>query len=137
MNYWLVKSDPETYGWKEFSKEKKTDWTGVRAYPARNHMKAMKKGDLILFYHSQGSQSIVGLAKVTKEFFRDPTADDDAWVAVEIAAGKEFMEPVTLSDIKKTKELKDMALLKISRLSVMPVTQPEFEKILEMGKTKV
>ena len=97
----------------------------------------MKKGDLILFYHSQESQSIVGLAKVTKEFFRDPTADDDAWVAVEIAAGKEFKEPVTLTDIKNTKELKDMLLLKISRLSVMPVTEPEFEKILKMGKTKV
>ena len=76
MNYWLVKSDPETYGWKELSKEKKTDWTGVRAYPARNHMKAMKKGDLILFYHSQESQSIVGLAKVTKEFFSWPNLEE-------------------------------------------------------------
>src|SRR5689334_22001984 len=100
MNYWLVKSDPETYGWAEFSKDKKTSWDGVRSYAARNHLKAMKKGDEALFYHSNVDAGIVGLAKVTKEFYQDPTTDEDAWVSVELQCIKAFKHPVTLAAIK-------------------------------------
>jgi len=137
MNYWLVKSDPEEYGWEELNKDKKTNWTGVRAYAARNHLRSMKKGDLLLFYHSGGLSAVVGIAKVTKESFRDPTSDDDAWVAIELAPVKPLKEAVPLSVIKNTKELKNMILLKISRLSVMPVTEQEFQKVIEMGQTKL
>ncbi len=136
MNYWLVKSDPETYGWNELVKEKKTDWTGVRNYAARNHLKGMKRNDLVLFYHSGGESSVVGISKVTKEFFRDNTAGQEDWVAVELAAVQPFNKPVTLAEVKKEKELKNMLLVKIGRLSVMPVTKSEFEKILSMGEMK-
>lgn len=137
MNYWLVKSEPETYGWNELVAEKKTDWTGVRNYAARNHLKGMKKNDLVLFYHSGGEPSVVGISKVTKEFFPDNTADQGDWAAVELTAVKSFNKPVTLAAIKKEKELKNMPLVKIGRLSVMPVTGAEFEKILSMGETKL
>jgi len=133
MNYWLCKSDPEEYGWNELSKDKKADWTGVRSYAARNHLRSMKKGDLILFYHSGDEPSVVGIAKVTREAFQDPTTDEDAWVAVEMAPVKVFKESVSLSTIKTVKELKNMILLKISRLSVQPVTEAEFQKVTEMG----
>ena len=134
MNYWLVKSDPEEYGWPELIKDKKTTWTGVRSYAARNHLRSMKKGDLVLFYHSGAISAIVGIAKVTKEAFQDPTTEEDAWAAVELAAVNPLKEEVPLSVIKQKKELKNMVLLKISRLSVQPVTEPEFKKILEMGE---
>ncbi|MBK9732961.1 MAG: EVE domain-containing protein [Chitinophagaceae bacterium] len=137
MKYWLVKSDPETYGWDHLVKDKKTDWSGVRNYAARIHLKAMKKGDVVLFYHSQQSQAIVGLAKVTKQFFQDPTTTDDAWVAVEIAVLKPLKNPVTLADIKAIKELKEFPLVRISRLSVMPVSDVEFERILKMSGTSI
>lgn len=137
MNYWLVKSDPEEYGWKEISKDKKTAWTGVRSYAARNHLRAMKKDDLILFYHSGEISAVIGIVKVSKESFQDPTSDEDAWVAVELTAIKPFAEEVPLSVIKQKKELKNMILLKISRLSVQPVTEAEFETVLAMGKTKL
>ena len=137
MNYWVIKSDPEEYGWPELMKDKKTTWTGVRAYAARNHLRNMKKGDLALFYHSGGMSSITGIAKITREFFQDPTTDEEAWVAVELAPVKALNDEVTLAEIKKTRELKDMLLLKISRLSVMPVTEAEFNKILEMGNSSV
>ncbi len=88
MNYWLIKSDPEDYGWEHLVKDKKTNWTGVRNFAARSHLKQMKAGDLVLFYHSQKAQAIVGISKVTKEFFKDPTSDDDTWGAVEIQAVK-------------------------------------------------
>jgi len=133
MNYWLVKSDPETYGWAEFSKDKKTSWDGVRSYAARNHLKAMKKGDEALFYHSNVDAGIVGLAKVTKEFYQDPTTDEDAWVSVELQCEKPFKQPVTLAAIKAEKKLKDMVLLKIGRLSVMPVRKEEYDMIVKMG----
>jgi len=137
MKYWLVKSDPEDYGWNEFVIEKKTEWTGVRNYAARNHLKEMKENDLVLFYHSGGESSVVGISKVTKEFFRDNTADQDGWAAVELEAVQPLSNSVTLSEIKKEKELKNMPLVKIGRLSVMPVTKAEFEKILSMGETKL
>jgi predicted RNA-binding protein with PUA-like domain len=136
MNYWLLKSDPETYGWTELMKDKKTDWTGVRSYAARNHLRSMKKGDLALFYHSGAESAIVGIVKVTKEPFQDPTSDEDAWVAVEIAPVKALAEPAPLSIIKQQKNLKEMILLKISRLSVQPVTEQEYNAVLSLGKTK-
>lgn len=131
--YWLVKSDPETYGWNELVKEKTTSWDGVRNYAARNHMKAMKKGDQVLFYHSGNESSVVAIAQVSKEFYNDPTADDDTWASVELKAVKAFKKPVPLSAIKSDKRLKEMMLVKIGRLSVSPVTQAEFEIIVEMG----
>ena len=134
MNYWLVKSDPEEYGWAELSKDKKTTWTGVRSYAARNHLRAMQKGDILLFYHSGAESAVVALAKVTKEAFQDPTTDEDAWVAIELAPVKALKQPVSLSTIKTVKELKNMILLKISRLSVQPVTEAEFNKVVDMGK---
>ena len=134
MNYWLVKSDPEEYGWPELVRDKKTEWTGVRSYAARNHLRSMKKGDLVLFYHSGALSAIVGIAKVTKEAFQDPTTEEDAWVAVELAPLNPLREAVPLSAIKQKRELKNMVLLKISRLSVQPVMEAEFKKILEMGE---
>ncbi|MEO5675468.1 MAG: EVE domain-containing protein [Chitinophagales bacterium] len=134
MNYWLVKSDPETYGWQELSRDKKTEWSGVRSYAARNHLRTMKKNDLVLFYHSGKVSAVVGIVKVTKEAFQDPTTDDQAWVAVQITAVKALQEPVTLSMIKSRKELNKMNLLKISRLSVQPVTEQEFYTVMEIGK---
>ena len=134
MNYWLVKSDPEEYGWPELFKDKKTAWTGVRSYAARNHLRSMKKGDLVLFYHSGAESSVVGISKVIRESFQDPTTDEDAWVAVELAPVKAFKDAVSLATIKTVKELKNMILLKISRLSVQPVTEAEYNKVVEMGE---
>jgi len=134
MNYWLVKSDPETYGWKELVKDKKTEWTGVRNYAARIHLKGMKKGDLVLFYHSNEGLAVVGITKVTREFFQDPTTKDEAWVAVEIEALKEFKRPVTLAEMKTKKELKNIGLIKIGRLSVMPLAKSEYDLIKLMGE---
>jgi predicted RNA-binding protein with PUA-like domain len=130
---WLVKSDPETYGWKEFSADKKTSWDGVRNYAARIHLKAMKRGDEVLFYHSNKDAGVVGLAKVTKEFYPDPTANEEGWVSVELQCMKPLKTPVSLAALKAEKKLKNMALLKISRLSVSPVTDEEFETIVKMG----
>ncbi len=131
--YWLVKSDPETYGWPEFNKDKKTSWDGIRNYAARIHLKAMKRGDDVLFYHSNKDAGVVGIAKVTKEFYPDPTAKEEGWVSVELQCIKALKNPVPLSAIKADKKLKDMQLVKISRLSVSPVTATEFETILKMG----
>lgn len=134
MNYWIVKSDPETYGWRELVSDKKTEWTGVRNYAARIHLKAMKRGDAVLFYHSNQGMAIVGIAKVTREFFQDPTIQDEAWVAVELAAGKELKKPVTLVAMKAKRELSNIGLIKIGRLSVMPVTKIEYDSIIKMGE---
>jgi len=133
MNYWLVKSDPDTYSWHDLVKDKSTSWDGVRNYAARNHMKGMKKGDKVLVYHSGDETAVVGIASVLKEFYQDPTTDEDAWVTVNLKAEKPLKNPVTLSQIKSDKRLKNMLLLKIGRLSVMPVQKEEFEAILESG----
>ena len=133
MNYWLVKSDPESYGWNELVKDKKTDWTGVRNYAARIHLKGMKKGDEVLFYHSNEGMDVVGITKVSKEFFQDPTTDDTAWVAVELTALKPLKKSVTLAEMKTKKELSNIGLIKIGRLSVMPLTKTEFDFIVKMG----
>ena len=133
--HWLVKTDPDTYSWDNFSKDGETSWDGIRNYAARNHLKGMKKGDKILFYHSGGESEIKGLATVTKEFYQDPTTTEEAWVSVGIKVGKKFKSAVSLSQIKKEKKLQNMVLLKISRLSVMPVTEDEYNLILDMSKT--
>lgn len=134
MNYWLVKQEPNSYSFSDFQKEGKTDWTGVRNYTARNNLKAMKMGDKVFYYHSGDEKAVVGMAKVTKTFFPDPTADDDAWVAVELEAGKPLKKPVTLAAIKANPKLANMALVKLSRLSVTPVTKEEFDEITAMSK---
>jgi predicted RNA-binding protein with PUA-like domain len=132
--YWLVKSDPDTYGWEHFVKDGKTRWDGVRNYAARIHLKGMKKGDKVLFYHSQTNPSVVGIAKVAKEFYPDPTATEEGWVCVDLEMNKALKSPVTLSQIKADKRLKNIPLIRIGRLSVMPVSKEEFDVILQMGK---
>lgn len=132
MNYWMVKQEPEAYSFDDLVKDGKTDWTGVRNFQARNNLRAMKKGDQVLFYHSVSDKEVIGVTKVTKEEYPDPT--DKAWVAVELSPVKKFKKPVTLEMIKSEKSLKDIALIKQSRLSVMPLTKAEFDKIIEMTK---
>jgi predicted RNA-binding protein with PUA-like domain len=133
MNYWLVKSDPETYSWQDLQKDGSTSWDGVRNYAARNHLKGMKTGDKVLVYHSGDETAVVGIASVLKEFYQDPTTKEDAWVTVNLKAEKLLKKPVTLSQIKSDKRLKNMLLIKIGRLSVMPVQKEEYDAVLEMG----
>ncbi len=133
MAYWLVKSEPSAYSWDELVKDKQTSWTGVRNYAARIHLKAMKKGDEVLYYHSNEGMEIVGIAKVVKEFYKDPTTDDDAWVAVDLKPVKKLKNPVGLVQIKADRRLADMALVRLGRLSVQPVTGDEWKLIMEMG----
>ena len=134
MHYWLVKTDPETYSWEDFKKEGNTNWDGIRNYAARNHLKGMKKGDKVLVYHSGGECEIRGLASVTKEFYQDPTTNENAWVSVGLKANQAFKNKVSLKQIKKNSKLKNMLLIKISRLSVMPVAEDEFNTIIEMSE---
>ena len=133
MAYWLVKSEPFTYSWDQLVKDKQTFWDGVRNYAARNNLKAMKKGDEVLFYHSNEGLEIVGIAKVVKEHYPDPTADDDTWVVVNIKPYKKLPKPVSLVQIKLDKRLADMALVRLGRLSVQPVTEKEWQIIMEMS----
>lgn len=132
--YWLVKSEPESYAWADLVRDGKTDWTGVRNFAARGHLKAMRPGDRVLFYESGGPKAVVGLAQVTRAAFPDPTADVPDWVAVELKADKPLARPVPLAEIKADSSLAQMALVRLGRLSVQPVTPAEFEKILKMGK---
>ena len=136
MSYWLVKSEPAAYSWEQLEKDKQTNWTGVRNYAARNHLKAMKKGDEVLFYHSNEGLDIVGIAKVAKEAYQDPTTDDPAWVVVDLKPYKKLKKPVNLEIIKKDRRLKDMALVRIGRLSVQPVTDKEWGVIMELAGEK-
>ncbi len=136
MNYWLVKSEPFKYSWKKFVKDKKAVWDGVRNYAARNNMRAMKKGDLVFFYHSNEGLAIVGIAKVLKEAYQDPTTDDTAWSVVEIAPFKALQRPVTLAEIKSDKQLASMQIIKLSRLSVSAVKPEEFDRVLALSETK-
>jgi predicted RNA-binding protein with PUA-like domain len=137
MNCWLVKSEPDTYSWSQLLGDRRTAWTGVRNYAARNHLRAMKSGDPVFFYHSGDEKSVVGLARVAKESYTDPTADDGDWSAVDIAAEKPLARQVTLAQIKADKTLKEMVLAKQSRLSVSPVTREQFERLLKLSETKV
>lgn len=133
MQYWLVKSEPEAYSWADLVKDGRTSWTGVRNYQARNNLQAMKKEDFVLFYHSVSEKAIVGLAKVATEAFPDATSNDPRWLAVEVVPTRDFKNPVTLDQIKKDNRLENIALLKQSRLSVMPLKAEEFEVILGLG----
>ncbi len=130
MEYWLIKSEPVKYPWDQFVKDGKTFWDGVRNYTARNNLKAMKKGDLCYFYHSNEGLEIVGIAKVVKEAYQDPTTEELAWVAVDFAPYKKLKKPVTLAQIKADVKLKDIQLVKQSRLSVAKLTVAEFDHIL-------
>jgi len=134
MNYWLVKSDPDSYGWPEMKKDKKTYWDGVRNYQARNNMKEMKKGDRVLFYHSVQGKEIVGEVEVVKESYQDPTTDDDRWVAVDFKVIGDLENPVTLQQIKDTESLSEIALVRNSRLSVMPLDKKDYNTIIKMSK---
>jgi predicted RNA-binding protein with PUA-like domain len=136
MAHWLVKSEPDAYSWQQLVKDKETSWDGVRNFAARIHLKAMKKGDEVFYYHSNEGTDIVGIAKVSKEFYQDPTTDDDKWVSVKLKPVKAFKKSVTLADIKANKKLQNMALVRIGRLSVQPVTDEEWNIILEMGGMK-
>lgn len=137
MNYWLAKSEPEAYSWQQFLKDGKTAWTGVRNFTARNNLRAMKKNDLVFFYHSGDEKSVVGLARVEKESYPDPTADEGDWSCVDLAAIKVVKTPVTLAQIKADKILREMTLVKQSRLSVSPLNQAQFERTMELAETKV
>jgi predicted RNA-binding protein with PUA-like domain len=133
MNYWLVKSEPFKYSWDQFVKDGVTFWDGVRNYQARNNLKGMKKGDQVLFYHSNEGLAVVGIAKVAKEHYQDPTTDDANWVVVDLKPVKPFKTPVTLAQMKIEKRLADLSLIRQGRLSVCAVTENEFNTILEMG----
>jgi len=136
MAYWLVKSEPSVYSWDQLVKDKQTDWTGVRNYAARNHLKAMKKDDEVFFYHSNEGLNIVGVAKVAKEAYQDPTTEETAWVCVDLKPYKKLKNPVSLEQMKKDKRLKDMALIRIGRLSVQPLKDEEWEVVMEMAGEK-
>lgn len=135
-NYWLVKQEPESYSWANFVKDGKTAWTGVRNFTARNNLRAMKKGDPVLYYHSVSEKQIVGIARVSKEAYADPTATEGDWVAVDIEPVKPLKQPVTLETIKADKALADMPLVKLSRLSVSPVSEKQFHHLMELAGTK-
>lgn len=133
MNYWLVKSEPFKYSWLRFLEEKETFWDGVRNYQARNHLKNMEPGDLVLYYHSNEGKEVVGVARVTRGFYQDPTTEDTNWVVVDLVPVQTLLKPVTLKQIKEEPMLANISLVKQGRLSVMQLLQGEFDKILEMG----
>jgi predicted RNA-binding protein with PUA-like domain len=136
MAYWLIKSEPFKYSWENFEKDKQTFWDGVRNYAARLNLRAMKKGDLAFFYHSNEGTEIVGIAKIVKEAYQDPTTDDERWVAVDVAAHKKLKKPVSLAQIKEEPRLAQMALVRLGRLSVQPVTDEEWEIVMKMAGEK-
>jgi predicted RNA-binding protein with PUA-like domain len=133
MQYWLVKQEPEAYSWQNLVKDGRTAWTGVRSFAARLHLRAMKKGDQVLYYHSVSEKQIVGIARVEKEAYPDPTATEGDWSCVDLVASKPLRRPVTLDVIKSDKVLQKMPLIRISRLSVMPITREQFERVVELG----
>lgn len=134
MNYWLVKSEPFKYSWDDFLRDGQTYWDGVRNYQARNNLKSMKQGDLVLFYHSNKGLEVVGISKVINEYYQDPTTDDERWVVVDLEPVETLKNPVTLKDIKSDRRLKDIALIKQSRLSVMPLKEKEFNIIISKAR---
>ena len=134
MNYWIVKSEPEAYSWAQLVKDGVTAWTGVRNFAARNHLRAMKSGDHVFFYHSGEEKSVVGLAQVVKEAYPDPTAMEGDWSCVDLAPARALAKPVTLAEIKADKILKEMVLARQSRLSVSPVKEAEFKRLLKLAE---
>ena len=137
LSFWLMKSEPYKYSWDDLKLDGSTYWDGVRNYGARNNLKAMKKEDLSFYYHSNEGKEIVGISKVIKEFYQDPTTDDDRWVVVEIEPVKDMKTPVSLAMVKADAALADMALVKQARLSVQPETRSEFKRVLSMGNTSL
>jgi predicted RNA-binding protein with PUA-like domain len=133
MNHWLVKSEPVKYSWEKFNKEGRTFWDGVRNYQARNNLKLMKEGDLVMWYHSNEGKEVVGIARVVKEFYQDPTTDDANWVVVDLEPVESLKTPVTLEQIKADERLKDIGLVRQGRLSVMGMKREEFDRIVELG----
>lgn len=134
--FWLIKSEPDVYPFTQLQQEKRTAWTGIRNFQARNNLRAMKKGDLALYYHTGDEKQVVGIAKVLTAPGEDPTAPGEDWAAVDVAPVKQLKQPVPLATLKATAALKELALLKQSRLSVTPVTPAQYEKILALGKTR-
>jgi len=137
MNYWLVKSEPTAYSWATLVKDGRTAWTGVRNYAARLHLRAMVMGDFVCFYHSGEGREIVGLARVVKPAYPDPTAKEGEWSCVDLALVKPLAKPVSLQSIKADKILKEMAFVKQSRLSVSPMDEEQFNRLLEFAETKL
>jgi predicted RNA-binding protein with PUA-like domain len=133
-NFWLVKSEPSSYSWPDFTRDRGTSWTGVRNYTARNNLRNMRKGDEVLFYHSGDEKAVVGVAKVTRAAYSDATATEGDWSTVDLVRVKALPKPVTLQEIKKTPRLKNIRLVRQSRLSVMPLTAAEFNMIGKMAK---
>ena len=133
MNHWLVKQEPDAYSWDQFVRDKGTSWTGVRNFQARNNLRAMKKGDEVFYYHSVTGKSVVGTARVVREAYGDPTAEDGDWSCVDLIPRQAFPTPVTLEEIKANPALRDIALLRQSRLSVMPLTPAEADTLRRMG----
>jgi len=133
VNHWLVKSEPEAYAWETFLRDKKTVWSGVRNFAARNHLRAMRKGDQVLFYESVTTKAVVGVAEVTKEAFPDATAKEGDWSAVELKAVSNLPQPVTLAQIKAEGSLASIMLVRQGRLSVVPLTAAEFEIIMSLA----
>jgi predicted RNA-binding protein with PUA-like domain len=133
MNYWLVKSEPFKYSWEQFNKDGRTFWDGVRNYQARNNLREMKEGDLVLFYHSNEGKCVVGIAKVVRESYQDPTTDDQNWVVVDLSPVETLKNPVTLEQIKADLRLQNIGLVKQGRLSVMGMKVEEFDRIVELG----
>lgn len=134
MAYWLVKSEPDVYGWDQLCKDKKTTWDGVRNFAARNHLKAMKKGDEVFFYHSNEGTAIVGIAKITKEYYADASSEENKWFVVDLKPVKALKNPVTLAQVKADKRLSGMTLVRLGRLSVQPVTEAEWKIVLELAE---
>jgi predicted RNA-binding protein with PUA-like domain len=132
-NYWLVKQEPSDYSWNDFAKDTSTSWTGVRNFAARNNLRRMAKGDEVLFYHSGEDKAVVGIAKVTRIAYRDATAKEGDWSAVDLAPIKPLLRPVTLAEIKAKPQLKNIALVRQSRLSVMPLDAKDFQTIVKMA----
>jgi predicted RNA-binding protein with PUA-like domain len=137
MQYWLVKQEPEDYSWSDLEKDGRTAWTGVRNFQARNNLRKMKKGDLVLFYHSVTDKQVVGVAKVEKEAYADPTAEEGDWSVVDLVPKKLLSQPVGLDAIKSDSQLADIPLIRQSRLSVMSLSAAQFKRILKAGKTTV
>ncbi|CAN5500144.1 EVE domain-containing protein [soil metagenome] len=136
MAHWLIKSEPFKYSWDQFVKDKQTFWDGVRNYAARNNLRAMKKGEEVFFYHSNEGLEIVGIAKVAKEAYQDPTTEDPNWVVVDFKPAKALKKPVSLATIKADERLKEMQLVRLGRLSVSAVTDDEWGIIMELGGMK-
>jgi len=136
MAHWIVKTEPSTYSWSDLARDKRTRWDGVRNHQAKKNLAAMKKGDVVLVYHSGADKQVVGIARVVREAFPDPTAADAGWLAVDLEAVEAFATPVALADIKRHPALRDLALVRQGRLSVMPVSAREFRALLALGKRR-